>query len=488
MNNSYTPPLKQHRYGKILRTLILVAATAAPVGSAMARGEVSLVNTTSVPAVPSSYIVDDSSYRWGLGVDLKIESFVYQDQTLAYNPIQPDRVQIVRIDNPNATGEPCAIYAETAGTARQYQATLPGTPGDCPLAEIIAGNVANIGALDVFTNAGPWRYSHKNIERVDLIYSQGIIAPSSELALAGHTVLEKSGNNPIQIAAILSLGADGQPDAYGPLVRIHESGYADTTKVQYGITNIYTLNDFLSNSSKSPNGFMVARSSQPEALGFAFVSLLDLGIAPGQKYYGISAFAKDIDPDQHDLTAPETFPRDTSSHNDIDDADFHLGTGGNLQLAPINQPPLAQPDNATANTGEPVDIAPLSNDSDPENDPLQLTISKPPAHGTATVIGEVIRYTSDTGFSGDDFLIYQISDGNGGSSEARIQITVTPLPGTRIPASTPTPTAVLADTGSAQRLIETGLQGHGAGSLGWLLAPLALVGLRRHRLATRAQQ
>ncbi len=486
MNNSYTPTWKQRRYGKILQTLILGAATVAPVGSAMARGEVSLVNTTSVPAVPSSYIVDDSSYRWGLGVDLKIESFVYQDQTLAYNPIQPDQVQIVRIDNADAAGTPCAIYAETAGAARQYQATLPGKPEDCPLAEIISGNVANIGGLDVFTNAGPRTYSHKNIERVDLIYSRGIIAPSSGLALAGHTVLEKSGNNPIQVAAILSLDANGKPNEYGPLVKIHEAGYADITKVQYGITNITTLNDFLSNNSKSPNGLMVVRASQPESLGFAFVSLLDLGIAPGQKYFGISAFAKDVDPEQHDLTAPETFPRDTGSHNDIDDADFHLGTGGNLQLAPINQPPLAQPDSATVNTGEPIDIAPLANDSDPENDPLQLIISKPPAHGTATIIGDSIRYISDTGFSGDDFLIYQINDGNGGSSEARIQITVTPLPGTRTPI--PTPTAVLADTETSKRIIETGLQGHGAGSLSWLLAPLAIIGLRRRGLETRGQQ
>jgi len=262
------------------------------------------------------------------------------------------------------------------------------------------------------------------------------------------------------------------------LVKIHEAGYGNTDKLQYGITNITTLNDFLSNNSHSPNGLMVARTSMPESLGFAFVSLADLGIGAGQKYFGISAFARDIDPTQHTLTAPETFPHDTGAHDDADDADFHLGSGGNLQLAPLNQPPVARPDNVTSKTGEPVDIAPLSNDSDPENDPLQLDISKPPEHGTATIVGDLVQYTSDSGFSGNDFLTYQISDGNGGSSEARIHITVT----------SPATTAVLADTQSAKRVIETGLQGHGAGGLGWLLAPMALIGLRRHSGKTRSQQ
>ncbi len=446
----------------------LAALLAAGTGTALARGEVDTVITEAVPATPSSYIADGKTYRWGLGVDLKIRSFVYQGKTLGYNPITPDRVQILRIDNPNANGKPCAIYAERAGDTHGYQPTLPATSGECPMGAIIAGDTVNIGALDVFSNAGIGDYSLKNIERVDLIYTTGIIAPDDNLNLAGHPVLEKSGNNPIKIAAILSLDSNGQPASYGPLVTVHRAAYADSDAVQYGITNVNTINDFLWSNDKQPNGPMIARSTLAEPLGFAFVTLTDLGIAPGQTYYGVSAFGIDVDAGIHDLNNPNSFPLDTGIDSIGDDADLHIGSAGNLRLKAPNLPPQAQPDTATTKSGEPVSIDVKANDSDPENDPLTLTIVTPPGHGNAVIENGLIVYVSESGFSGEDFLIYRIDDGHGGSSEARVTISVEAKP-----------TAVLADPPGTRRIIETGLQGHGAGTLGWLLAPLAVAARRR---------
>lgn len=474
----FTTATAQEKVTRLLAwTMVGLAASA--VTTAHARGEVDFINTEAVAATPSSTTADGQTYRWGLGMDVKIRSFVFNGKTLTYNPVQPDRVQLVRIDNPNANGKPCAIYAETAGTPFSYQPTMPAG-GDCPMGQILAGNTVNIGALDVFSNTSVGNYSIKNIERVDLIYSRGIVAPASGLELAGHPVLEKSGNNPVQIAAILSLDSLGQPASYGPPVTVYEAGHGDTGKIQYGITNFSSINDFLWSDNKRPNGPMVRRATLTEPLGFAFVSLRDLGIRPGQTYYGVSAFATDVDPAIHDLTNPATFPRDTGHADHGDAPDLHIGSAGNLVLKPLNRPPVAAPDSATTKSGVPVSIDAKANDSDPDNDPLTLTIVTAPAHGTATVEQGLIVYTPAAGFTGSDALVYRVADGKGGNAEAQVTITVEAENGT-------TPRAVLGDSAGSKRIIETGLQGHGAaGSMGWLLAPLAAAAWRRRRPASRS--
>ncbi|HFD88302.1 MAG TPA: hypothetical protein ENJ35_11590, partial [Gammaproteobacteria bacterium] len=245
-----------------IATSLLLGAT-----SAIAKGEIYTINTEAVPATPSSYVANGVQYQWGLGMDLKLKSFQYQGETLQYNKFRPDRVNTIRVDNANADGWPCAVYAQTAGTAHSYQPTLPPEvqqPDDCSLGLIIAGNTINLGALDVFSNSGPRDYALKNIERVDLIFSNGIIAPENDLATSGHTVMEKNGNNTIQIAAILKLDENGNPAAYGPLVKVNKASFTDTDEIQYGKTNISTFNDFLSNESRAPQGFMVRREALAE--------------------------------------------------------------------------------------------------------------------------------------------------------------------------------------------------------------------------------
>gem|GEM_PF-5573065 len=75
---------------------------------------------------------------------------------------------------------------------------------------------------------------------------------------------------------------------------------------------------------------MSYRGGESENLAMAFVSSERLGLTPGQRYYGFSFFAPDVDAARHDLTDPTTFPRD-SADNDIlpgDGADFYGGVSG----------------------------------------------------------------------------------------------------------------------------------------------------------------
>jgi hypothetical protein len=96
--------------------------------------------------------------------------------------------------------------------------------------------------------------------------------------------------------------------------------------------------------------------------------------------------------------------------------------------AVTNQPPTAVDDNATTAFGQPVQIAVLANDSDPDGDPLVVASVTPASSGTAVIVGNAIVYTPSAGFSGVDRFGYTISDGRGGTAAAFVSVIISPAP------------------------------------------------------------
>jgi large repetitive protein len=103
-----------------------------------------------------------------------------------------------------------------------------------------------------------------------------------------------------------------------------------------------------------------------------------------------------------------------------------------ITVTPINDAPEANGDTATTEEGSSVMIDVPSNDTDPDGnlDETSVTVVTPPSNGTVTidpVTGEV-TYTPDPGFSGNDTLIYSICDTGMPvlCDTAMIIITVTP--------------------------------------------------------------
>jgi len=93
-----------------------------------------------------------------------------------------------------------------------------------------------------------------------------------------------------------------------------------------------------------------------------------------------------------------------------------------------NGAPTAQDDASTTDEDVATEIDVLTNDTDPEGDALTVTVTEDPASGTAEVLGDQrIRYTPDQDFFGEDTFTYQIADGHGGSSQAIVTVTVTPV-------------------------------------------------------------
>lgn len=80
---------------------------------------------------------------------------------------------------------------------------------------------------------------------------------------------------------------------------------------------------------------------------------------------------------------------------------------------PANRAPLARDDAASTLFNKPSQpIYVLTNDSDPDNDPLQITNHTEPSNGSVNRIGNSFVYTPDNGFSGLDSFTYTITDGH----------------------------------------------------------------------------
>jgi len=95
----------------------------------------------------------------------------------------------------------------------------------------------------------------------------------------------------------------------------------------------------------------------------------------------------------------------------------------------VNDIPVATNDSVSTNEEMPVNIAVLTNDSDPDSDTLTNTgivSGSGPSSGTLTLNadGVTFDYTPNVNFYGQDSFVYSISDGNGGTDTATVTIDV----------------------------------------------------------------
>ena len=97
-----------------------------------------------------------------------------------------------------------------------------------------------------------------------------------------------------------------------------------------------------------------------------------------------------------------------------------------VSVSNANADPVAADDEATTEIDDPLSIGVLLNDSDQDGDDLSLAIVSQPENGTAALSSQGTRivYSPDTGFVGVDSFVYEITDGNGGSANATVTVTV----------------------------------------------------------------
>ena len=98
-----------------------------------------------------------------------------------------------------------------------------------------------------------------------------------------------------------------------------------------------------------------------------------------------------------------------------------------VTVVDVNEPPEAEDDEAATDEDAAVTVDVLANDTDPDGDRLRVESVSVPAHGTAAVASDGVRYTPDADYHGADRFTYVVSDGNGETAEAAVAVTVRPV-------------------------------------------------------------
>jgi large repetitive protein len=95
-----------------------------------------------------------------------------------------------------------------------------------------------------------------------------------------------------------------------------------------------------------------------------------------------------------------------------------------VNVAPVNDPPVAVNDVATMDEDTTLRIPVLVNDTDRDGDPLRVTAASTP-NGTVAINPDgTISFTPTRDFFGTATITYTITDGNGGTSTATVTVTV----------------------------------------------------------------
>ncbi|MEM9498243.1 MAG: Ig-like domain-containing protein [Pseudomonadota bacterium] len=97
-----------------------------------------------------------------------------------------------------------------------------------------------------------------------------------------------------------------------------------------------------------------------------------------------------------------------------------------------NTDPVAENDSATTRPETAVEIDVLANDSDADGDDIRITSIGDASNGTVSIddkgtgdtSDDTLIYTPDAGFDGNDSFTYEISDGNGGTDTAVVDVAV----------------------------------------------------------------
>ena len=277
---------------------------------------VSQLYTTNVAATASTLEVDDEgtmrSMNFGTGNNLKLTGFQVagQDYSLAEFVTE---VKFQRVNNAEVQGERHIFFLENGSNNDEITTSYIRTMEEAVLSEFI-----NQGTDNVFANKKEGTPNYNNIERVDFLINNGLSVQEGLAENAGFLLLERMGNDPLKMAVITAVDAEGNPSAFGNLLSIDKNTWGDsgiplTTSVFQNEPLIWT-EPFRSTQVGSQNIHSI------------FVSMTSLGITAGQTIYGYAVFPYDIDAN-NDLVDLSDFPLNTKSGSNEGGLDL-IASGG----------------------------------------------------------------------------------------------------------------------------------------------------------------
>ena len=108
-------------------------------------------------------------------------------------------------------------------------------------------------------------------------------------------------------------------------------------------------------------------------------------------------------------------------------SDGQGGTSTTTVAVNVNGAPVAVADTVTGTANTPLTIASatlLSNDTDPNGDPLTISSVLDATHGTVALVDGSVVFTPTKDYVGDASFSYTISDGHGGTASGSVSLTI----------------------------------------------------------------
>jgi hypothetical protein len=108
-------------------------------------------------------------------------------------------------------------------------------------------------------------------------------------------------------------------------------------------------------------------------------------------------------------------------------SDGHGGMATTKVDLTVNAAPVAVADTVAGTSNTPLTIASaslLSNDSDPNGDPLTISSVLDATNGTVSLVGGNVVFTPNKDYVGEASFTYTVSDGHGGTASASVSLTI----------------------------------------------------------------
>jgi len=299
-----------------------------------------------------------------------------------------------------------------------------------------------------------------NLSSIDTTNTQGIVTlnPDNTLTYNPDTAFQSLGQGEATTDSLTYTLSDGNGGTATATVTVTVTGINDTPT----LTPVNKISDEDTVISFSANDFTTA-FNDPEGTSLSQISVISLPNQGVLNLNGNTVQAGDeitvADLDNLTFTPDADFNGNTSFvWNASDGTNFAVGTTVTMTINAVNDNPVATDDSATTTQDTAITIDVLANDSDPvEADPLHIdTFDLTSASGGTIILDDnstpndltddQLLYTPATGYIGADSFSYTLSDSNGGTATATVNVTVNPANSLTL-IGTPQDDTLTADSG-----------------------------------------
>ncbi|MEQ8969098.1 MAG: DUF4347 domain-containing protein [Coleofasciculus sp. C1-SOL-03] len=299
-----------------------------------------------------------------------------------------------------------------------------------------------------------------NLSSIDTTNTQGIVTlnPDNTLTYNPDTAFQSLGQGETTTDSLTYTLSDGNGGTATATVTVTVTGINDTPT----LTPVNKTGDEDTVISFSANDFTTA-FNDPEGTSLSQISVISLPNQGVLNLNGNTVQAGDeitvADLDNLTFTPDADFNGNSSFvWNASDGTNFAAGTTVNMTINAVNDNPVAIDDSATTTQDTAITINVLANDSDPvEADPLHIDAFDSTSASGGTIIlddnstpndltDDQLLYTPATGYIGADSFSYTISDSNGGTATATVNVTVNPANSLTL-IGTPLDDTLTADSG-----------------------------------------